>query len=88
MVNPHCFEVHILLTQIVNFPSKCSLFVQITGLHAWHLNDSLFPAEKLGVYGLRMTIGMRLLLGSQLEMIITLLFVKRKCYGQLNVFSG
>lgn len=67
---------------------KSAIFVQITALHAWHLNESLFPAEKLWVYGLRMTVGMCLLLGSQLGMIITFFFVKRKCYRQLNVLSG
>lgn len=67
---------------------KSAAFVQITALHAWHLNESLFPAEKPWVYGLRMTIGMCLLLGSQLGMIITFFFVKRKCYRHLNVLSG
>lgn len=67
---------------------KSAVFVQITALHAWHLNEFLFPAEKPGVYGLRTTIGMCLLLGSQLGMIITFFFVKRKCYRQLNVLSG
>lgn len=67
---------------------KSAIFVQITAFHAWHLNKALFPAEKPWVYGLRMTIGMCLLLGSQLGMIITFFFVKRKCYRQLNVLSG
>lgn len=88
MVGPCRVKAHVLHTPMVNFPEKHSFFLQITGLHSWHLNDCLFPAEKLWVYGWRTTRGMCLLPGSQLEMIITLFFIKRKCYRQLNVFSG